>query len=200
MGSLEPGAVEPGRPADEAEQERVGLVFKTGDKVVYPHHGAGKVLDITEEVVEGETRQTMVIQILHNDMMVKVPMDSAEKAGIRAVIPEVLVQQVVAVLRADTTGMPKNWNRRFKHNRDKIKTGDIFEVADVVRNLAIRDAIRGLSTGEKQMFGRVKKILASELMYAMETPEPEAQAYLETLLEEICENTDDCVDLNFDDF
>ena len=96
--------------------------------------------------------------------------------------------------------MPKNWNRRFKHNRDKIKTGDIFEVADVVRNLAIRDSLKGLSTGEKQMFGRVKKILASELMYAKQMAEEEALRFLESLLEEICENADDCVDVNFDDF
>lgn len=200
MDSEETGPVGVDRPADEAERERVGPVFKTGDKVVYPHHGAGKVLDIQETVVGGEVKQIMTIQILHNEMTVKVPLESAERTGIRAVIPELLVQEVVAVLRDDATGMPKNWNRRFKHNRDKIKTGDIFEVADVVRNLAIRDAVRGLSTGEKQMFGRVKKILASELMYAMETPEEEAQRYLDSLLEEICANADDCVDVNFDDF
>jgi CarD family transcriptional regulator len=78
--------------------------------------------------------------------------------------------------------MPKNWNRRFKHNRDKIKTGDIYELAEVVRNLAIREAEKGLSTGEKQMFTRAKKILASELMYALEMGEEEAEAHLDELL------------------
>jgi CarD family transcriptional regulator len=116
-----------------------------------------------------------------------VPVDAAERAGVRLVIPESFVQEVLAVLRDDATNMPKNWNRRFKHNREKIKTGDVFEVADVVRNLALREAERGLSTGEKQMFGRVKKILASELMYAKEIPEEEALEYLETILSEICE-------------
>ena len=81
--------------------------------------------------------------------------------------------------------MPKNWNRRFKHNRDKIKTGDIFELAEVVRNLSIRDLDKGLSTGEKQMFGRAKKILASELMYARDMEEQEAIDFLENLLEDI---------------
>jgi CarD family transcriptional regulator len=182
MDSEDMGAVELGRPADEAAHERVGPVFKTGDKVVYPHHGAGKVLDIQEMVIGGETKQIMTIQILHNDMTVKVPMESAERTGIRAVIPELLVQEVVAVLRADTTGMPKNWNRRFKHNRDKIKTGDIYELAEVVRNLSLRESEKGLSTGEKQMFTRTKKILASELMYALDKDEEEAENYLDELL------------------
>ena len=80
--------------------------------------------------------------------------------------------------------MPKNWNRRFKHNRDKIKTGDIYELAEVVRNLAIRESEKGLSTGEKQMFTRAKKILASELMYALEMNEEEVEAHLYELLGE----------------
>ena len=78
--------------------------------------------------------------------------------------------------------MPKNWNRRFKHNRDKIKTGDIYELAEVVRNLAVREQDKGLSTGEKQMYTRAKKILASEMMYALEKTEDEAEAYLDEIL------------------
>jgi CarD family transcriptional regulator len=91
---------------------------------------------------------------------------------------------VLAVLRDDISQMPKNWNRRFKHNRDKMKTGDVFELAEVVRNLAIRDFEKGLSTGEKQMFTRAKKILSSELMYALDMDEKEAEEYLDDLLEE----------------
>ena len=99
-------------------------------------------------------------------------------------IGEPEVERVLAVLRDDISQMPKNWNRRFKHNRDKMKTGDIFELAEVVRNLAIRDFQKGLSTGEKQMFTRAKKILASELMYALDMDENEAEEYLDDLLEE----------------
>ncbi len=161
-------------------------VYKVGDKVVYPHHGAGRVLEIEIREVRGETREYMTIQILHNDMTVMVPVENAERAGIRAVIDEVLVEEVIGVLRDDATLMPKNWNRRLKHNREKIKSGDIFELADVVRNLALRDASKGLSTGEKQMLGRVKKILASELMYAKQIPEDEALRYLENVLQEVC--------------
>jgi CarD family transcriptional regulator len=80
--------------------------------------------------------------------------------------------------------MPKNWSRRFKYNREKIKTGDVFEIAEVVRNLTIRDADKGLSTGEKQMFTRAKKILASELMYSLQKDEQEAERYLHQVIVE----------------
>src|SRR4029434_7658442 len=92
------------------------------------------------------------------------------------------VKKVRAVLPAEVSEMPKNWNRRFKHNRDKIKTGDIYELAEVVRNLANREQDKRLSTGEKQMFTRAKKILASELMYALEMGEEEAEEHLDELL------------------
>jgi CarD family transcriptional regulator len=93
------------------------------------------------------------------------------------------------VLRDDPTRMPKNWNRRLKHNREKIKTGEVLEIADVLRNLALRDAERGLSTGEKQMYGKVKHILASELMYAKQMREEEAACFLDGVLAEICAQT-----------
>ena len=92
------------------------------------------------------------------------------------------MQKVLDVLRDTVSEMPKNWNRRFKHNRDKIKTGDIYELAEVVRNLSLRESEKGLSTGEKQMFTRAKKILASELMYALDKDEEEAENYLDELL------------------
>jgi len=158
--------------------------YKVGDKVVYPHHGAGKVLKKEKKEVLGDTREYLTIKILHNDMTVMVPTDSADRAGLRRVIGEEAVERVLSVLRDDVSQMPKNWNRRFKHNRDKMKTGDIYELAEVVRNLAIRDFQKGLSTGEKQMFTRAKKILSSELMYALDKDEDKAEEYLDQLLEE----------------
>ena len=160
-------------------------MYKIGDKVVYPHHGAGTVVKKESRVVLGEKREYLTIQILHNDMTVNVPAENAEKVGLRKVIDEDMVGIVLKALTGSGTQMPKNWNRRFKHNRDKIKTGDIFELAEVVRNLSIRDLDKGLSTGEKQMFGRAKKILASELMYARDMEEQEAVDFLENLLEDI---------------
>ena len=150
--------------------------------MVYPHHGAGKVLKKEQKEVLGEQREYLTIKILHNDMTVMVPCENAGKAGLRRVICDEDVQKVLSVLRDDVSEMPKNWNRRFKHNRDKIKTGDVFELAEVVRNLAIREADKGLSTGEKQMYTRAKKILASELMYALEMEEGEAEEHLEELI------------------
>ena len=130
----------------------------------------------------GEEREYLTIKILHNDMTVIVPSCNAGKAGLRRVIDEDTVKKVLDVLADDISEMPKNWNRRFKHNRDKIKTGDVYELAEVVRNLAIRESDNGLSTGEKQMYTRAKKILASELMYALEMEEEEAEAHLDTIL------------------
>jgi CarD family transcriptional regulator len=162
--------------------------YKVGDKVVYPHHGAGKVVKKEKKEVLGQQREYLTIQILYNEMTVEVPSDSADRAGLRKVIAEETVAEVLAVLHDDGSQMPKNWNRRFKHNRDKIKTGDIFELAEVVRNLSIREIDKGLSTGEKQMYSRAKKILASELMYARDMGEDEATEFLEGLLDEIAQD------------
>jgi CarD family transcriptional regulator len=164
------------------EREIENIEFELGDNVVYPHHGAGKVLKKERKKMFGEEREYLTIKILHNDMTVMVPCENAGKAGLRRVIDEDTVKKVLAVLQDDVSEMPKNWNRRFKHNRDKIKTGDIYELAEVVRNLAIREHEKGLSTGEKQMFTRAKKILASELMYALDKDEDAAEAYLDELL------------------
>ena len=166
----------------EVVAEAEFIEFELGDNVVYPHHGAGKVLKKEEKEVFGERREYLTIKILHNDMTVMVPTENAAVAGLRRVIDEDTVKKVLDVLQDDVSEMPKNWNRRFKHNRDKIKTGDIYELAEVVRNLALRESQKGLSTGEKQMFTRAKKILASELMYALDKDEEEAEAYLDDLL------------------
>ena len=157
-------------------------MYKVGDKVVYPHHGAGTVVKREKREVLGEKREYLTIKILHNDMTVNVPAENAERVGLRKVIDEEAVKKVVKYLTSGGTEMPKNWNRRFKHNRDKMKTGDIYELAEVVRNLALRDGEKGLSTGEKQMYVKAKKILASELMYAKTMSEDEALEWLEETL------------------
>ncbi|MGD0198938.1 MAG: CarD family transcriptional regulator [Solirubrobacteraceae bacterium] len=173
--------------ADDGSGDEVTIVaeyieFELGDNVVYPHHGAGKVCAKEVKEVFGEKREYLTIKILHNDMTVMVPTENAALAGLRRVIDEETVKKVLDVLRDDVSDMPKNWNRRFKHNRDKIKTGDIYELSEVVRNLALREHEKGLSSGEKQMYTRTKKILASELMYALDKNEEEAEAYLDELL------------------
>jgi CarD family transcriptional regulator len=158
--------------------------FEIGDKVVYPHHGAGLVMTKETRELMGSEREYLTIKILHNELTVMVPTENAGKAGLRRVIDEEEIKKVTTVLTDDVSEMPKNWNRRFKYNREKIKTGDVFELAEVVRNLAIREMEKGLSTGEKQMYTRAKKILASEFMYALDKDEEGAEEYLDGLLED----------------
>jgi CarD family transcriptional regulator, regulator of rRNA transcription len=158
--------------------------FEEGDKVVYPHHGAGVVMTKETRDLMGESREYLTIKILHNDLTVMVPCENAGKAGLRRIIDQEQMQRVTSVLCDEVSDMPKNWNRRFKYNREKIKTGDVYELAEVVRNLALREMEKGLSTGEKQMYTRAKKILASEFMYALEKDEEGAEEYLDELLEE----------------
>jgi CarD family transcriptional regulator len=158
--------------------------FEVGDNVVYPHHGAGVVAKREARDMMGESKDYLTIKILHNDMTVMVPADNAHRAGLRRVIDEEQVKRVIGVLTGEVSDMPKNWNRRFKYNREKIKTGDVYELAEVVRNLAIREWEKGLSTGEKQMYTRAKKILASEFMYALDKDEDGAEEYIDELLEE----------------
>ena len=171
-------------PAEELELGPVECEFEEGDNVVYPHHGAGVVLKKESRDLMGEKREYLTIKILHNDMTVMVPCDNAHRAGLRRVIDEEQVRRVIDVLTGEVSEMPKNWNRRFKYNREKIKTGDVYELAEVVRNLAIREWEKGLSTGEKQMYTRAKKILASEFMYALDKDEEGAEEYLDELLTE----------------
>ena len=136
---------------DDLIPEPECIDFEVGDSVVYPHHGAGQVIKKEQKNILGEEKEYLTIKILHNDMTVMVPTDNAGMAGLRRVIDEATVKKVLAVLSDAVSEMPKNWNRRFKHNRDKIKTGDIYELAEGVRNLAVREQDKGLSTGEKRL-------------------------------------------------
>ena len=157
-------------------------MYSVGDNVVYPHHGAGKIMRIEQREVLGRQRDYLTIQILHNDMTVMVPAENAERVGLRKVVKAAVVDDVVGVLRGSATEMPERWSRRYKYNDEKLKTGDIFEVAEVIRNLTIRYAEKDIPTGEKQMLAKAKKILASEFVYARDLSEDEATAFLDDLL------------------
>ncbi len=159
-------------------------MFNAGDTIVYPHHGAGRVLEVVQQDFQGQPRSYYSIHILQNDLNVMVPVDLSDKAGLRPVITEPMVELVFSVLRDDPTGMPMNWNHRIRQNHEKIKTGDVFELADVVRNLASRDRQKGLSTGEKQMFLKARRILASELMCVRDLEEEDALHLLDAVLAE----------------
>ena len=169
------GDIEVGAPA---------CTFEVGDNVFYPHHGAGVVVKKETKDLLGENRSYLTIQILHNRMTAMVPCENAHRAGLRRVIDGEQVERVIGVLTGEVSEMPQSWTRRFRHNREKIKSGDVYELAEVVRNLAIRESEKGLSAGEKQMYTRGKAILASELMYVLDKDEDDAESYLDELLQE----------------
>ena len=157
-------------------------MFRKGDKVIYPHHGAAVIEDLTEREFLGEKKKYFVLRLAYGDLTLMVPVDSTEEVGLREVVSKRDVKKVLDVLRKRESRMPTNWSRRYKTNIEKIRSGDVYQVAEVVRNLAIRESEKGLSTGEKQMYTRAKKILASELMYALDKEEEDAEEYLESCI------------------
>ncbi len=158
------------------------MVFNVGDKVVYPMHGAGIIEAIEEREVLGNRQKYYIMKLPIGDMQVMVPMESAEDVGLREIIDHEGVKKVIEILKGKKTKMSSNWNRRYRANMEKIRSGDIFEVAEVVRNLAIRDAEKGLSTGEKKMLDSAKQILISELVLAQDATEEEIEALIEECL------------------
>jgi CarD family transcriptional regulator len=157
-------------------------MFEVGDKVVYPHHGAGTVLAKEFHEIRGERREYLTIEILQPPMTVMVPCENAESAGLRPVINERAVNEVLAVLAADGSEMPAQWNQRFKRNQEKLRSGDILELAEVVRNLERRQQDARLSPGEMQMLERARRVLVSELMYARNVDEEAANQLIDDAL------------------
>jgi len=139
-------------------------LFAIGDKVVYPMHGAGIIEQIEEKEVLGRRQRYYVMMLPMGDMKVMIPVESSETVGLRRVIAREHIAQVLEVLHGQASQMPANWNRRYRDNLDKLKTGDIFAVAEVVRNLSIREREKGLSTGERRMLDNARQILVSELV------------------------------------
>ncbi|MBO2522015.1 MAG: CarD family transcriptional regulator [Clostridia bacterium] len=145
-------------------------------------HGAGIIEAIEEKEVLGERQKYYVMKLPIGDMKVMIPTDSVAELGLRQVIDEESVEKVYEILRGEQTAMSQNWNRRYRANMEKIKSGDIFEVAEVVRNLAIRDREKGLSTGERKMLDNARQILISELVLAQDTTEEQVESTLNELL------------------
>ncbi|MBF4695946.1 CarD family transcriptional regulator [Fusibacter ferrireducens] len=148
-------------------------MFKIGDKVVYPMHGAGVIEGIEEKELMGETREFYILKLPIRNMKVMLPIDNAENLGVRKVVDINAFGQVMDILAQDKSIMPDNWNRRYRSNLELVKTGDIFEVATVVRNLEILDREKGLSTGERKMLNNSKQILVSELILSKNLKEDE---------------------------
>ncbi|TJX65521.1 CarD family transcriptional regulator [Soehngenia saccharolytica] len=141
-------------------------MFKIGDKIVYPMHGAGVIEDLEIKEVLGERREYYILRMPIGDMKVMVPVENIEDVGVRDIISKEEIEVVFSILKDKKSKMPDNWNRRYRSNLDLIKTGDINQIAEVVRNLSILDKEKGLSTGERKMLNDAKKILYSELVLA----------------------------------
>jgi CarD family transcriptional regulator len=157
-------------------------VYNVGDNVVYPMHGAGVIEAIEEREVLGECKKYYIMALPIGDMKVMIPMDSVEEVGLRQVIDDEGVRRVYEILGGEKTAMSSNWNRRYRANMEKIKSGDIFAVAEVVRNLTLRDQDKGLSTGERKMLETARQILISELVVASGSTEDEVNAKIAELL------------------
>ena len=158
------------------------MVFKVGETVVYPHHGAAKIEAIETRVIKGEERQYLVLKVQQGDLTVRVPADNAEYVGVRDVVGAEGLERVFDVLRQPYTEEPTNWSRRYKANLEKIASGDVIKVAEVVRDLWRRERERGLSAGEKRMLAKARQILVSELALAEKTNEDKAEAMLDEVL------------------
>lgn len=150
-------------------------MFDVGDKVVYPNHGAGTIVAVETKEILGEEKKYYIMKLPIGEMKVMIPVEKIEEIGIRNVISEEEADEVLGLLKGDKSKMSQNWNRRFRANMEKLKTGDIYEVAEVVRNLTIRDHEKGLSTGEKKMLNNSRQILISELVLSKDMDEEEVE-------------------------
>src|SRR5512142_35571 len=156
--------------------------FTVGETVVYPHHGAALIEAIETRMVKGEEKAYLVLKVAQGDLTVRVPADNAEIVGVRDVVGQDGLNRVFEVLRAPHTEEPTNWSRRYKANLEKLASGDVNKVAEVVRDLWRRDQDRGLSAGEKPMLANARQILDSELALAEKTNEEKAETILDEVL------------------
>ena len=154
-------------------------MFNVGDKIVYPMHGAGVIDAIEEKDILGE-KQAYYILKMPGEVKVMVPTAKAEEIGVRSIIDKSSAEKVFRVLESDETEMSMNWNKRYRDNMDKMKSGDIYKVADVVRNLSFKQKEKGLSTGEKKMLNNAKQILVSELVLTEHATQDEIEQMVDS--------------------
>ncbi len=148
--------------------------FKVGDNVIYPHHGAAVILSRETRDAFGESREYLNLKTAHGDLKLSVPVDKVDEVGMRPPIDEDDVEDLFELLAKKDIREPANWSRRFKNHQEKLKSGDVYQVAEVVRNLALREAAKGLSAGEKSMLEKSRQILISELSISMDVTEDQA--------------------------
>jgi CarD family transcriptional regulator, regulator of rRNA transcription len=161
----------------------INMTFTVGETVVYPNHGAAVIEDIEMRTIKGEEKQYLVLRIVaQQDLVVRVPACNLDLVGVRDVVDKEGLDRVFDVLRAVVPDEPTNWSRRYKANLEKLHSGDVMKVAEVVRDLWRRERDRGLSAGEKRMLAKARQILVSELALAEHTNEDKAETILDEVL------------------
>ena len=159
------------------------MQFEVGETVVYPHHGAAKIIEVKKRKLGGEEKLFLKLQVNQGDLTIEVPAENCDLVGVRDVIDQEGLEQVFEVLRAPFTEEPTNWSRRYKANLEKLASGDVIKVSEVVRDLWRRDQeVKSLSAGEKRMLAKARQILVSELALAENTNEDKAEARLDEVL------------------
>lgn len=159
-------------------------MFNLGDKVVYPMHGAGIIESVESKEILGEVKNYFVLKMPIGEMKLMIPVDNVDNIGLRDIIDKVAVDKVYETLKQAAVINDSNWNKRYRDNMIKMKTGDIFEVAQVVRDLTYRDREKGLSTGEKKMLVSAKQMLVSEIALSTNKDGKDIQEYLENIINE----------------
>lgn len=141
-------------------------MFQVGDKIVHPMHGAGEIKGIVERKVNGAVRSYYELKLPIGGMLVMIPTENSERIGVRPVIDKDQGDRVIAAFEKIEVEMDQNWNRRYRENMSRLKSGDLLEVVRVVKGLMLRDEARGLSNGERKMLHAAKQILISELVFS----------------------------------
>ena len=158
------------------------MQFEVGETVVYPHHGAAKIVEVKQRTVRGEEKTYLKLNVAQGDLTIEVPAENVDLVGVRDVIGKEGLDRVFEVLRTPFVEEPTNWSRRYKANLEKLASGDVIKVSEVVRDLWRRDQDRGLSAGEKRMLAKARQILISELALAEKTDEEQASTVLDEVL------------------
>jgi CarD family transcriptional regulator len=158
------------------------MMFEVGETVVYPHHGAATIIEVKTRAIKGAEKLYLKLKVAQGDLIIEVPAENVDLVGVRDVIGHDGVDRVFDVLREPFTEEPTNWSRRYKANLEKLASGDVIKVSEVVRDLWRRDKERGLSAGEKSMLAKARQILTSELALAEKTDEEQAAVMLDEAL------------------
>lgn len=158
------------------------MTYDVGDRVVYPHHGAAIIVRREKREVDGERNEYLVLEMAHGELTLSVPVTKADDVGMRPPIGRDEVEDLFELLSRRDIREPANWSRRFKNHQEKLKSGDVYQVAEVVRNLSLRDQAKGLSAGEKSMFVKARSVLVSELSFALEVSEDVALSEVQARL------------------